>query len=285
MRFIRSIVDLNFGSSRNTVTTVANETWQRLDMSKPEASPKTVTWIQTLLGGWLVLTLLFWALNPGATEGYGAGLRFVLWAVHVALPLALCQMAQSVLAGWRPQTDWASVLVSGGLGGLAFVPISTGLDFVFPDLDGAEDEAGVAVLVSEAMSTTLPVALCWVALNAPRLLSVRSSLPRPKEPPTFLAKLPPDLGSDVVSLSAELHYLRVRTPQGNALILYPFGTAIQEIDAGLGQQVHRSHWAAFRHVEDMTRRGDGAELTMTTGDRIPVSRRYRKTVSEALKRA
>ncbi len=251
-------------------------------MSDRTSPAFTVTWWQILLGGWLVLTLLFWALNPGATEGYSPLARLVFWGVHVAVPLALCQLAQTWLAGWKSQSDWAPVLVAGALGGLAFVPVAAGLDTVFPDLDGADEPAGVGELWSELLSTWLPVMLCWAALNAPRLLRIRPSATKEPDEPEFFAKVPSDIGRDLVSLSAELHYLRVTTRGGNALVLYPFGRAVEELEGDAGQQIHRSHWASYGHVEAVSRKGDGAVATMSNGDRLPVSRRYKKRFSDAL---
>ncbi len=242
----------------------------------------SATWTQILLGGWLALTVLFWALNPGATEGYGVLARFVFWAVHVAVPLALCQLAQTLLGGWQAKADWIPILAAGVLGGLAFVPIAAGLDAVFPDLDGTDEAEGVASLLSELISTLLPVTLCWCVLNGPRLLKLQSPEAPKASEPAFWAKVPAEIGRELVSLSAELHYLRVRTTDGDALVLYPFGRAVEALEGDGGQQIHRSHWIAYRHVQDWRRKGEGAEVTLLTGDILPVSRRYRKTFSEAM---
>jgi DNA-binding LytR/AlgR family response regulator len=79
-----------------------------------------------------------------------------------------------------------------------------------------------------------------------------------------------------VALSAELHYLRLRTAAGEVLILYPFGKAVAELgEHGLGLQIHRSHWVAAAHVRRVDRRGQGALCTLSTGLTLPVSRQYR----------
>ena len=73
-----------------------------------------------------------------------------------------------------------------------------------------------------------------------------------------------------------LHYLRLRTTAGEALVLYPFGKAVADLtEAGVGLQIHRSHWVATAHVGRVVRRGQGALCTLSTGLTLPVSRQYR----------
>ena len=251
-------------------------------MSRPAL--RTITWTQSLFLGWVLLTALFWALNLGATEGYSPGLRLVFWAVHVAIPLVLCQTAQIAVMMITRMSDWLAVLLSGILGGAAFIPIAAALDLVFPDADGLEPVSSMDSLGAEAMSTFLPVVIAWVALNAPRLLTVKST-DAPDERPTgaaFLSKVPPELGTDIVALSAELHYLRVYTRQGDTLILYAFGRAVEQLDESLGQQIHRSHWVAYAAIEEIERKGEGGRIRVTGGTWLPVSRRYRKSLFETV---
>lgn len=240
-----------------------------------------IPWPMYLLAAWVLLTALFTALAPSASAELSFGLRVVFWAVHVAIPLVLLQGAQmgvSRLA--RHLSDWASVGLSALLGALAFVPIASGLDALFPDDDGGP-EPWINALISEMISTVIPVMLVWLALNAPRLLRIAETKEAPRDEssapaPAFWAKVPLDIGRDLVALSAELHYLRVRTAIGEALILYPFGQAVEELVDMPGRQVHRSHWVALAHITDIERRGEGATVHMSTGTPLPVSRRSRK---------
>ncbi len=103
------------------------------------------------------------------------------------------------------------------------------------------------------------------------------------EPPSdFFATLPQALGRDVAALSSELHYLRVKTPRGNALVLYNLKDAVADLESRLdGLQVHRSHWVASDHVRRMVRRGSGWACELSTGDLVPVSRRKARLAREA----
>lgn len=91
----------------------------------------------------------------------------------------------------------------------------------------------------------------------------------------LFAALPSALGRDLVALSSELHYLRVRTPRGEALVLYSLKNAEAEMEsAGVsGLRVHRSHWVAQGHVRRLRRGGRGYVCEMTGGLKVPVSRR------------
>ena len=88
----------------------------------------------------------------------------------------------------------------------------------------------------------------------------------------FRALLPYHLGTDIVSLSAEDHYLRVCTDQGNALIRYRFGDALREVADIPGIQAHRSHWVAVRSIARIQSDGKNYRLILADASEIPVSR-------------
>ena len=249
-------------------------------------SPSDLPWIRYVLAAWVLLTLLFAVLSPSASAGLSFGARLLFWAVHVGVPLILLQIAQIAVSRCANQlSDWVSVTVSGFIGALAFVPVAWGLDALFPE-EGDGSGSWPSELLSETLSTVVPVMLVWVSLNAPRLVRIseaRSPTTDHTEDvkaPAFWAKTPRNIGRDLVALSAELHYLRVRTHDGDALILYPFGKAVEELGTAFGQQVHRSHWVALSHIAQIERRGDGATVHLSTGASLPVSRKYRKSLSE-----
>ena len=244
----------------------------------------TVTWPTWLFMAWVVLTVLFTTLSPSASVGMSAPLRLVFWAAHVGLALAILQIAQNVVQRIGPDMPpWIEVAASGLVGALAFLPVALGLDLIFPE-DDAEDIGWVAQISSEAASIVPPILITWLALNAPRLLSLKApSIPKAEKAlDDVRARLPAAIGTELVSLSAELHYLRVRTRLADALILYPFGRAVDALSGYDGQQVHTSHWVALQHVERIERRGEGAVAHMSDGNAIPVSRRYRRDLEAAI---
>ncbi len=107
---------------------------------------------------------------------------------------------------------------------------------------------------------------------------------RPKVNPAdaFWTKVPKSLGRDLIALSAELHYLRVYTTKGDALILFAFGHAVELLDSPSTCQIHRSHWVSLDHVEDIET-GNGTMIcVMKNGLRFSVSRRHRKALKLGL---
>ncbi len=96
----------------------------------------------------------------------------------------------------------------------------------------------------------------------------------------FFRRLPRALGRDLIALSSELHYLRVRTSAGETLVLCSLKDAIEELGPDLGLRVHRSHWVARRHVARVRREGRGLVCVLSDGAVIPVSRGSQRDVLE-----
>jgi DNA-binding LytR/AlgR family response regulator len=93
--------------------------------------------------------------------------------------------------------------------------------------------------------------------------------------PDCLVRLPAAVGRDLVALSSDLHYLHVHTTRGRAMILGNLGEAAAAL-GGRGMRVHRSHWVAHEHVQHVQIAGNKAWCLMSTGLRVPVSRRKRR---------
>lgn len=90
----------------------------------------------------------------------------------------------------------------------------------------------------------------------------------------LLLRLPQELGKTVIALSAEDHYVRVYTPEGDDLVLYRFSDAVREMPESMGMQVHRSHWVNLSAISSFEESGRGASLTLNETITIPVSQRY-----------
>ena len=107
---------------------------------------------------------------------------------------------------------------------------------------------------------------------------------QPALAPKFMRKVRPHLGSDLVLVAAEEHYIRVVTRLGSDLILYRFGDALEEL-AGLdGDRVHRSFWICWGEVQDIEQADRSFRIRMKTGDIVPVSRSNRGLCERADRR-
>ena len=97
----------------------------------------------------------------------------------------------------------------------------------------------------------------------------------------LVARLPVGIGSDIIYLKTEGHYIKVHTTTGACMIMMRFKDAVAELD-DLGMRVHRSYWVAHRHVIAAVRRDNRTLLRLTGGHRVPVSRSHLHAVRAAL---
>jgi len=99
--------------------------------------------------------------------------------------------------------------------------------------------------------------------------------------PTFLKSIPRHLGTDLLCVQADDHYLRVHTGAGSDLILYRMADALAGLEGVDGLQVHRSYWVAGKAVAGAVRNGKKVSLKLENGLVVPVSRTYLPAVREA----
>lgn len=105
-----------------------------------------------------------------------------------------------------------------------------------------------------------------------------SALKQPNQ--TFLRRLPPHLGKNILSLEAQDHYVNVTTDKGSALVLIRLVDAISELDGLEGLRIHRSHWVATNAISNTKRENGKLLVELTNGTALPVSRTYAKHLKE-----
>lgn len=110
--------------------------------------------------------------------------------------------------------------------------------------------------------------------------------PSPAPKTTTRANLPDFLSragkmksiDELYSVSAEEHYVRLHTANGDELIYKRFSDAVQELEALNGFRVHRSHWVSPHGVSGIIRDGKRMYIKLKDGERLPVSRPYQQLV-------
>ena len=246
------------------------------------------SWRGFLVCAGIVLTLAFALLQPAASQGLGFLPLLLFWAAHVFAALVLLETAQVLLSWTRisRQPTGVQLALGGVLGALAFGPVALFLDAISGLAEQTDDldEGTLLGIVGEWSGSAAILVLTWLALNSLRILRLPEfSLPK-AEPlvPAFLQKVPAELGREVISLQAEQHYTRVRTPLGQCLILHSFGDAVAQLDPKVGQRVHRSFWAAYAHVTALERAGQSGLATMSDGSQVKVSRKYFNGLKERI---
>lgn len=243
------------------------------------------------------LTLLFVALGPAATATLPVPLAAAYWLLHIGAGLALCVASTRLLQRFPPLaggSGWLLLAAAAVLASMLFAPFAILLDRAFPTPDDAPDglldrwelAGGALQLLAEWLQLAPEFVVAWLLLNAPPLVSLRLAAASPpravdaaepvpsRDAPSssWLDRLPPAIGRELVSISADLHYLHVRTMRGKATLL----GSLDEAERSLGEdalRIHRSHLAAVSQVRRLLRKGPAWLLETATGDRLPVSRR------------
>lgn len=100
--------------------------------------------------------------------------------------------------------------------------------------------------------------------------------------PRLLRRLEPEVRGEVLRLSANDHVVDVVTALGQVTLRMRFLDAIAEMEPVHGYCVHRSHWVAHGAIEHVVREHSyKLFVVLGNGDRIPVSRKYRRNLEEA----
>jgi hypothetical protein len=243
------------------------------------------------------------SLGPSASEGLGTLNKMVFWSAHVIpalILLASTQIAVGQVERVSALPGLAQVFLSATVAALLFAPYALALDELFGGDASLDDKDGPLWLrlAFELGNFFIPLVLIWTLINAPSLLKLESGGSRPseKDQPNiesdsqddlaeFWSRIPGRLGRRLVALSAELHYLRVYTTEGNALILFPFGRAVDLLQEQNGMQVHRSHWVALNQIDEVVSQDGRVFCQMNGGLALPVSRSYRSALKAARREA
>ena len=229
-------------------------------------------------------------LSPLRRLGYWSLWYFVAW------PVCFC-MSAVALYWLRERTPRAATIGLAGTTLLAAVP-ATGIVCSIDQLLRPECVGGLPITYLRVLAVMMPatllvhfVALQRVKLNAaPRLQEATQPAARTApdaeatpvtRPRSVFDRLPRQLGTDLIYLKVEDHYVKAYTPAGSGLILMRFADAVAELSAH-GLQVHRSYWVAKPYMKRVMPKDGRTVLRLTTGQDIPVSRTYLHAVRAAL---
>jgi hypothetical protein len=108
--------------------------------------------------------------------------------------------------------------------------------------------------------------------TAPHAPALPQTAPAAPTLPRLIERLPPALGTELVALEMEDHYLRVHTALGSDLILLRMRDAVAELEGLNGAQVHRSWWVAREAVVRVERDGRNVRLLLRRNLAVPVAR-------------
>jgi hypothetical protein len=258
------------------------------------------------------LILLFTFLNPAGTLGVEFGLRLLIWTVQISIlvpTFIIIHIKLQKIQIFDHLNDWYKILLSGLIGCFFFLPFGLAIDYVtgLDDWSKFRNLSESYTIVINEIGSLFPTAiLTWVAINAPRILNFNFSkisaveqvklIPSEQTPNyekqfdsesknEFLAKFSDKIGTDIIYLMSELHYIRVVTLKGEMLILHNLKDAISELPVDLiGIQTHRSFWVNLKYIEKIIKKKLQNVLMLSNGKSIPVSRRRLSLVKNFLRK-
>ena len=200
---------------------------------------------------------------------YWTGIMFfVAFFLHVAIHLAL---TTQWLARLRPVVRvWIGVAI-GAIPSAAMVSF---IDFMF---------RGSEIGYDDLFRIWWQVTLIAGFIGPLEYIDFRSSGAVPAVLRTrFHDRLPARLGTEIVSLSMQDHYVEVTTTKGRDLILIRLRDAMDELKGLDGLQIHRSHWTAKGHLGSLERDGTRHFVRLSDGRKLPVSATFLPAVEAAL---
>lgn len=260
-----------------------------------------------ILGYWargrkpIVQSLLLWlspALVLALLEPFDSGvlplpLRFAYWAllmVSFSLVLPPCIGLAERLYGAHTRHGPTILAIACAIAAVPVTLVVQVLDWLLalaavpvfgqPVPPESPRFAEPLVFLATYVSVYLVAVLIVAGVSLLRLARHRSvsSTPGLRPGVQFLSRLPLSIGTELVCIRMEDHYLRVTTQRGEALILLRLRDALKELEDYPGFQVHRSWWVASDQVKQLSRNGRRLNIVLLNGRQIPVSASFREQV-------
>ncbi len=210
--------------------------------------------------------------------------RLVYWAVEASLTL-FCGVFFAVFINVVLGRMFNKPLVAKlGSALLVGIPISLVVWIVnlvtfgsaFARLDAYLELLGNCLIISFAVSTL------YYVISKDKTNDETTQQPASGTQFPFNKRLPRELGSNLLYLTSQDHYVEAVTDRGSHLVLMRFSDAIDELDPELGLRIHRAHWVSFSAIKRSLRLKGRQMIETTDGKQFPVSRTYAKAVREKL---
>mgnify|MGYP005993995391 CR=1 FL=1 len=211
--------------------------------------------------------------------------RIVYWLVVSQITFASGTFVSELVQSRRLSSRLPAPLMSGLTGLVIGVVISAEIFLINIGLFGISPlEAGYALplllnVLVVAVVVSVAISLAVQAVKDKEAPQPQEAAPQTAAHPKLVDRLPFDKRGALISVSVNDHYVDVTTTKGTEMLLMRLADAISE--AGLGLQVHRSHWVSTDHIASVTRDGAKAVIKTSDGRDIPVSRTYVPKLKEA----
>lgn len=249
------------------------------------AAPARLGAVGKVVGPALLFAAFLSATGALDTEAAPTPARLAYWVAVSLLSIGALHGADLALRRRFPDADaivlraigWALLVLPCTL----FATLACKLLF-----GGRPSSAGFLLLLPgiASIAAALQVVLAQFATSAKR---VEALLREDERDDTARDPVPlplPLRGARIEALQAEDHYVRVHTDRGQALLRMRMRDAVAALDHVDGVSPHRSWWVARDAAASLTTEAGRAVLTLTSGLRVPVSRRARTQLGPNFRR-
>lgn len=240
--------------------------------------PRAIVLVLTFSGA---LGAIIAALAPAATANLPLSVAFAHWVLHILGAIVIVGALGFGLRRLGLRLRW-SIFMAILFLPLCLAPFSLGIEMVIAYMmgdPGYQPDGVFEELRKVAVPAIGIVALIVLVLikgsdllrdQQARILTRFAAEPNIR---TVFRDLPPELGDDLLSVSAHDHYIIVRTTLGRAMLSAKFADTVEKLARFQGTQVHRSHWVRTKHVTRIVPNGSSYICLLTDQSEIPVSRR------------
>ncbi len=227
-------------------------------------------------------------LGPYGTQAFGWPLVWVYWTGLILLGGISGHLGVRLMRRLRP--DGPDGIWFAGAAVLLSVPVTAMVFAIDAVRSGAPDWPNLPLLaVFVLVIAAAMTGISYLRHRQTLIMAARTqdqagtgAASPASASPALLDKLPVRLRrADILWMSAEDHYLRVRTKAGEALILMRLSDAAAACAALDGARTHRSWWVARAAVADAKKADGRGVLILTDGSEAPVSRSYYPALKEA----
>ena len=262
----------------------------------------------------IALVGIFVLMEPEASQGLGFFDRTLFWVTNVGLALGALYVASWLLLPKIVHLlpPWLALVVAGIAGAALMAPLGYLVELVQPAsweladdgdwLDVFEKSGVWQGIVAEFLEVGPQVLVVWIAINLPFLTS-KPTFNDPQGPGgggdrnepvdvekdeagryaedvrnEFLGEIPKSLGTNVLAISSDLHYLHIYTDLGRCMILGSLQRAADAMGED-GMRIHRAHWVARRAIVKIVKDGQQWYCLLCNDLKLPISRRKKSTVA------
>lgn len=226
-----------------------------------------------------VIAVCFLSGPFGTLEALPSGFRLIYWGLIVLTTSMLAMWLHMLIRHQRRITIPLITVVSTGFGVLvACIVLLLSLLLLYP-IDRYPSHF-------ELISYSFPSAALIFFLSAlvRRSMSVPNNSLEVEMPALFdrLEKIPH--AKQVLSLTAQDHYVEVSTDLGSELCLMRLSDAIEQVKPIAGFQIHRSHWVAKSAIKKVDANATAPKVHLSDGRKLSISKSRLTEFSDFLKK-